>query len=131
DIPVADDTDVEDDETFTALLSSPTGAVLGSPNPTTVTIVDNDDFGSFEFTKKRYDVNETAGHVTVTVKRVGGSGGDVSVDYATSDGSATTPSDYVTTSGTLDFADGVTSRTFDVPVNWDGLAEGDETISID
>jgi hypothetical protein len=131
DIPVADDTDVEDDETFTVQLSAPTGAVLGSPNPTTVTIVDNDDFGNFEFSKQRYDVNEKDGHVTVTVKRVGGSGGDVAVNYATSDGSATAPSDYAATSGTLHFANGDTSKTFDVPVNWDGRAEGDETISID
>ncbi len=54
----------------------------------------------------------------------------MSVDYATSDGTAGAPGDYAATSGTLNFADGETTKTFDVPVNWDGLAEGDETISL-
>jgi hypothetical protein len=125
------DAAVEDDETFTVTLSGQTNSALGDPKQAVVTIVDDDDFGNLEFTKQRYDVTETGGHATITVRRVGGSGGAVSVDYATSDGTAGAPGDYSTTSGTLNFADGETSKTFDVPVNWDGIAEGDETISLD
>jgi hypothetical protein len=132
DVTLNPDTVVEDDETFTATLSnSPTNAVTGSPGTATVTIADDDDFGLFEFSKQSYDVNENGGHVTVTVNRVDGSAGAVSVDYATSDGSAAAPGDYTATSGTLNFADGETSKTFDIPVAWDGLPEGDESISID
>lgn len=129
-VPLHPDTVVEDDEDFSLTLSAPTNSVLGSPASTSVTVVDDDDVGNLEFSRQRYDVSETDGHATITVRRVGGSGGAVSVDYATSDGTADAPGDYATTSGTLNFADGETTKTFDVPVNWDGLAEGDETISL-
>jgi hypothetical protein len=42
-VPIVDDTDDESDETFTVQLSDPTGAVLGDPASTTVTITDNDE----------------------------------------------------------------------------------------
>ena len=40
----------------------------------------------------------------------------VSVDYATSDGTATAGEDYTATSGTLTFAAGETAKTVSVPV---------------
>ena len=40
----------------------------------------------------------------------------ITVDYATSDGTATAGSDYTATSGTLTFAAGDTSKTIDVAV---------------
>jgi len=131
DVTLNPDTVVEDDEDFTVSLSNPTNAASGAPSSTDVTIADDDDFGLLEFSKQRYDVNEGDGHVTVTVKRVDASSGAVSVDYGTSDGSAAAPGDYATTSGTLNFADGETSKAFDVPVVWDGRPEGDESLSID
>ena len=67
----------------------------------------------------------------MTVQRLGGVGGAVSVDYQTSDGSATAGSDYAATSGTLNWAAGDSAdKTFTVPVNWDGRAEGTESISL-
>jgi hypothetical protein len=130
DVTLNPDTVVEDDEDFTVALTNPTNAAAGAPSTTDVTIADDDDFGLFELSKQRYDVGETDGHVTVTVNRVGGSGGDVTVDYATSDGSATAPADYAATSGTLTFLDGETSHTFDIPMVWDGRPEGDESLSV-
>ena len=54
----------------------------------------------------------------------------VTVDYATADGTATAPSDYTATSGTLSFAPGVTSQTITVLVNGDTEVEGDETFTV-
>jgi hypothetical protein len=55
----------------------------------------------------------------------------VSVDYNTSDGSATAGSDYAATSGTLNWAAGDgAEKTFTIPVTWDGRAEGTESISL-
>jgi len=75
---------------------------------------------------------ETAGSATITVDRPGGSVGAISVDYATSDGTATAGSDYVATSGTLNWADGETaSKSFALTILDDTDDEADqETISI-
>jgi hypothetical protein len=130
-VPIASDNVPEDDETFTVTLtSSDTNSILGSPDTAKVTIVDDDSPGTLEFSAQRYDVNETAGHATITVNRIGGSSGPVSVDYTTVDGTAKQPGDYGTTSGTLTFAGGETQKTFEIPVAWDGRQEGDETVTI-
>ena len=57
-------------------------------------------------------------------------GCDVTVDYATQDGSATAGSDYVPTSGTLTIPAGSTSGTIGVTVNGDGTPEPDEMFSL-
>src|SRR5262249_42301788 len=45
--------------------------------------------GTLQFSNAAYSVNENAGTATITVTRTGGSDGAVSVNYATSDGTAT------------------------------------------
>ena len=55
---------------------------------------------------------------------------DVSVDYATEDGTATAGADYSATSGTLTFAAGETAKTVSVPVLDDALDEGKETMRL-
>lgn len=54
----------------------------------------------------------------------------VTVDFATADGTASAPSDYGETSGTLTFAPGETGKTVSVPVNGDTLVEPDETFLV-
>jgi Calx-beta domain len=54
------------------------------------------------------------GRATITVLRSAPTGGTVSVQYATSDGTARAGVDYVAASGALTFAPGVTQRTFTV-----------------
>ena len=133
-IPILQDPDAEDPETLTIALSNAlpgASSVLGAPATGTVTIADDDPPGMIDFESLRYDVDETAGQATVTVERVGGVGGAVSVDYQTSDGTATAGADYASTSGTLDWAAGDSdAKTFTVPVTWDGRAEGTESISV-
>lgn len=55
----------------------------------------------------------------------------VTVDYATSDVTATAPQDYSAMIDNLSFAPGVTTQTIIVSVNGDELEEGDETFVID
>ena len=52
------------------------------------------------------------------------------VDYATSNGTATAGSDYTLTSGTLSFGPQETSKTVSVPVLDDAVDEGSETMSL-
>jgi hypothetical protein len=133
-IPITQDPDAEDPETLSLTLSNAlpgVSSILGAPTTATITIADDDPAGLIDFKALHYDVNETDGHATVTVERLGGVGGAVSVDYETSDGSATAGSDYAATTGTLNWAAGDSAdKTFTVPVSWDGRAEGTESISL-
>ena len=56
--------------------------------------------------------------------------GEVTVDYATADGTATAGDDYTAVSDTLTFAAGETSKTISVTVLDDSLDEGAETMTL-
>ncbi|WP_455209182.1 Calx-beta domain-containing protein [Kaarinaea lacus] len=133
-VPIVDDATFEGNETVLVSLSSVTGGVnLGTPATATITILENDPVppaGSLQFSGASYSVSENNGTVVVTVTRAGGSFGQVSVDFATSDGSATMGNDYTAQSGTLTFADGETSQTIIVPITDDSVFEGNENFSI-
>ena len=134
-IPIAQDPDPEDPETLTLTLSNAlpgASSILGAPATGTITIADDDAPGLIDFKELHYDAAESDGQATVTVQRLGGVGGAVSVDYATSDGSATAGSDYTVTIGTLQWAAGDSAdKTFNVPVSWDARAEGAESINLE
>jgi chitinase len=68
--------------------------------------------------------------MTFTVTLSAAASGPVTVAYSTSDGTATSGSDYVAASGTLTFAAGETSRTITVKVKGDKVAEGNETFTV-
>ncbi|MCL4836407.1 MAG: hypothetical protein KJ058_00390 [Thermoanaerobaculia bacterium] len=87
--------------------------------------------GSLRFSSAGYSVSETGGAATITVERVGGDDGAVSVQYATANGSAQAGSDYLATSGTLDWASGDDdARTFQVQILDDSLDEANETVQL-
>lgn len=65
-----------------------------------------------------------------TVSLSAASGQTVVVNYATADGTATQPADYTSTSGTLTFTSGQTTRTVTVPVNGDTVPEANETFFV-
>ena len=56
--------------------------------------------------------------------------GTVTVDYATSDGTATAGADYTATTGTLTFAAGETTKTVAVPIIDDVIADNGETLNL-
>ncbi|MBK7992435.1 MAG: hypothetical protein IPK14_03175 [Blastocatellia bacterium] len=77
-----------------------------------------------------YTVNETDGTVTITVIRTNGSDGTITIDYSTSNGSAIAGADYNAVSGTLTFANGETTKTFNITLLPDSLTESNETFNI-
>jgi N-acetylneuraminic acid mutarotase len=130
-VPILNDTRDEANETTVLTLSSPTGgATLGTPNPATLTITDNDVGGTLKLSAATYSAGEGAGSATITVTRSGGTASGVTVQYATGDGTATAGSDYSSASGTLTFAASETSKTFAVPILNDPLGEGNETVNL-
>jgi hypothetical protein len=69
-----------------------------------------------------------AAQFTVTLSAA--SAQPITVSYATADGTATAGSDYQAATGTLTFAPGQTSKTVNVLVNGDRLAEPNETFFV-
>ncbi|TXH70606.1 MAG: autotransporter domain-containing protein [Lysobacteraceae bacterium] len=65
-----------------------------------------------------------------TVSLSAASGQTVTVNYATVDGTATQPADYTSTSGTLTFTPGQTTRTITVPVIGETVPEANETFFV-
>ncbi len=132
-IPISDDALDEADETFYVTLGNPSAGVGLATNTVTVTIVDNDssDGGSFEFVSASVAVSEQDSGLVVTIVRNDPDASAASVEYSTSDGSATAGSDYTSTNGTLTWAAGeADQRTIEIPISDDALDEADETFSI-
>jgi|GEM_PF-2195576 len=87
--------------------------------------------GTLQFTQSTASVAETAGSVSLTVARSGGTAGAVGVAFATADGTAHAGVDYTATQGMLSWNDGdISPRTITVPVLDDGMAAGDKTFSV-
>ena len=115
---------------ITTTATDPTGNTSEFSRCTQVTVPAPS--GNLVFSTGSYNVAENAGLATVTVKRVGGGGGAVSVQYATvAGGTATAGSDFTDTNGTLNWADGdLTDKTFKVAVSNDSLNESSETVNL-
>ena len=106
----------EGNETFFLNLTNPSNATI-SDGQGLGTITNDDGAPGLSVN----DVTVTEGdsgttNATFTVTLAPASGQNVSVDYATADGTATAPADYAATSGTLTFAPGQTTKTVTVPV---------------
>jgi hypothetical protein len=129
-VTVADEVDIEVDETLILTLSNPSpGAALGQSNPATLTILNDDT--TLQFDMPTHSVAELGGNATITVTRLGTTQGTVGISYATSDGTATAGTDYTSASGTVSWsASDTTVRTFAVPILPDTQVEGDETVDI-
>jgi len=129
-IPINDNAATNVDRTFTVSLFAPGGgATLGTPSTAEVVIDDNDSVISFS--SAVYSVNENGGSARITVNRSGGASDQVSVEYQIgTNGTATAGVDFIAGSGTLVFAPGVRSQTFEVPVVDDAIAEFNETVPL-
>ncbi len=83
-----------------------------------------------QFSAASYSLVEDCTSVTVTVTRSGPVTGATTVDYSTANATASYRSDYTTALGTLRFAAGETSKTFDLLINEDSYVEGTETATV-
>jgi CSLREA domain-containing protein len=86
--------------------------------------------GGVQFSSSSAQVIEDVGFATITVLRKGGSLGSLTVDYSTADITATAGQDYTSTSGTLTFNDGETSKSLQIPILDDAITEPDETFAV-
>lgn len=108
------------------------GSIAGGWSITLTTVVGP---GTLQLSSATFSGSERS-TATVTVTRAGGFDGAVAVNYATSGGTATGGAscgggvDYVTTSGTLNFAVGELSKTFTVQICEDAVPDDNETFNV-
>jgi PA14 domain/Pectate lyase superfamily protein/Calx-beta domain len=135
------DTTVEQNETFTVNLGTPSNATLGTSKQVTATVVNDDKgtgtvsttAGNLAFSAPTFTVNEDGTAIAaVTVTRTGGSSGAVGATITLADG--TTRKSYNDYNGSpivVSFADGDTAaKTIKIPVVNDATTEDGETINL-
>jgi hypothetical protein len=119
----------EVNETFTVNLSSPANATISDAQG--VGVINDDDLPP-SLAIDNVTVTENAGSALFTATLSAASGQQVTVDYASADGTATAtaPFDYTAASGTLTFAPGVTTQPITVPVSYDDMVEPSEVFFV-
>ena len=93
-------------------------------NVASVTTTSNNFPGTFQLASANYAGGENAGTIPVTINRLDGTLGAITVNYTTVAGTAKAGVNYTTTAGTVVFANGQTSATINVPVTDDGVITG-------
>ncbi|MFR5556586.1 MAG: InlB B-repeat-containing protein [Coprococcus sp.] len=78
-------------------------------------VLDNEEKGMFDFEVSSFEVNEES-KAEFTVKRLGGSKGEASINYAVNPGSAIQDHFDADAKGTLTFAEGETEKKFEVQI---------------
>jgi hypothetical protein len=131
-IPILDDKLDEFDETFTVKLLSASVGILQRALATCTILDDTDAPPSISAN----DISVIEGNTgfrsaNFTVSLSDPSEKPITVNYATSDGTATAGSDYTANSGTITFNPGQTANTISVLYNGDNINEPDETFKVD
>lgn len=137
-IPVINDPAVEANKSFNVTLSNPVGSFLGAQSQAAVNILDVNSVIQFQSTTAT--VGEIGGNTTLTVVRTGSTTTSQTFTWSTSNGTAVAPGDYTTSSSSITFTPGQTSKTLTigpqvvsapyVRVLADGLVEINETFNI-
>jgi hypothetical protein len=129
-VPIVGDTRDEPDETFTVVLSAPVNGTIAKSTGIG-TIADNDSAPSLVINNVSVQEGDSGTiNAIFTVTLSAASGQTVTVNYATADVTATAPSDYAATTGTLTFTPGVITQSITVAVNGDMLEEPNETFQV-
>ena len=128
-VATTEDTRNEDQEAFTMTLSGPTNATLKSDaNTATATINDDDALPQLSIAGATVDEGDTAQFVVTLAPA---SGKQVTVSYATADGTAKASEDYTAASSTtLTFTAGDTTKTVSVATTEDTRNEATEAFTV-
>jgi large repetitive protein len=120
------DVATEADETVILTVVAGTGYTVGAPASATGTIVNVNpptlSIGDVSVIEGNSGTVNAVFNVTLSAA----SSQNVTVNFATADGSATQPVDYAAASGTVTFTPGQTSRTITVSINGDSAPEANE-----
>ncbi|MFN7715246.1 MAG: Calx-beta domain-containing protein [Pseudanabaenaceae cyanobacterium] len=121
----------EQTETFNVNFTNPQGAIAPAVSSVAATILDNDALPTISIVGASVaEGNSGTRNLTFSIQVSSASAQTISVNYATSDGSATAGSDYTAVSGTVNIGAGSGGATFVVPIIGDAVTEADETFTI-
>ena len=135
-VAVNGDSTVESDETLTVTLSAPSNATLATASATGT--IANDDNPPVVVTPPTVSIsnasvgegNSGTANLAFTVALSQASDKTVTVNYATTDGTATAGQDYTAKTGTVTFAPGVISQQVQIAVSGDTVVEPSETLTV-
>ncbi len=136
-IPIRGDVVEEEDETFELVLTRSSSYTADEEFAASVTILDNDALPEValslpvtSFSVAEGDSGTTTIGFHIQLTQIPNA--QVTIDYATVDGTATAPQDYTSRSGTLTFTAGTTNltQTISIPIRGDTEEESDETFSV-
>src|ERR1041384_254589 len=124
------DTKFEPDETYFVNLSNPINAFVADAQGMG-TILNDDGQPTISINNvSANEGNSGTTNFTFTVSLSNPSYTNITVNYATADDTATAPSDYMQTNGTVTFAPGQTTTSITVVVNGDTTFEPNETFFV-
>ena len=128
-VSVNDNAVLDGSRTFTLQLENPTSDTLGASDSGTVTITDYEE-GTLQFDLETSTVLESVGVFQVQVSRTQGDRGAVTVNVASSNGTAAAGQDYLAILATLEFADGETAKQIGVTILADDVGELTQTFTL-
>ncbi len=129
-VPIATDLAAEPDETFRMTLRTPVNVTIARAQAT-ITILNDDNSPTISIANLNVNEGNTGtANASFTVTLSHPSSSVITVNYATSDGSAIAGVDYTAASGQLSFAANATSRTITVPIIGDTIDEPNETFTV-
>lgn len=144
-LKVFNDTTTTGTKTVNLTLRRPTGVVtIGDPKTVVLNINDPNVASSassslsssvsaattLSLSASAYGVAENGGTITITVNRTGVTTSTVGVNYATSNGTANSGTDYTAAAGSFTFNSGETVKTFTVPIVNNSSIEGGRIFNI-
>ena len=132
-VPILDDGSSDSGESFFVSLTSEDESLLGDSTTFTVVLEDDDveTPGTVTFVANGQSVSENVGQASILVQRLGGTTGEVSVNFETEDGTALAGVDYIAQVGELTWADGDSSdKEILLTLIDDQFYEGNETVSL-
>lgn len=135
-IEIIDDNEWEPDEVFFVKISldpedsSFQTSLVGQKSIQEITIINDDEPGTFEFSKPSMLFKESAGKALIPVERLNGADSTVKVTWKTDDMTAHHGKDYEGGEGTLIFEHGETTKTLELVIYDDQEFEKDECFKV-
>ncbi|MEQ1639843.1 MAG: peroxidase family protein, partial [Novosphingobium sp.] len=130
-VPVLGDTTFEANETFSINLTGADNGVTIASGTGTGTITNDDTAPTLSLSGGTVSEGDSGtSTITFTVTQSAVSGTATTVNWGTTDGTASSASDFAGGTGSVTIAAGDTSATFTVTVNGDTAIEGDEAFTV-